>query len=68
MKQLLVRHALQFVGTVVFRVGIENMRSQRAMDKIGGVRSGTRPGVRGEANILFKITRASFAQASAAST
>jgi N-acetyltransferase len=68
MKQLLVKHALQFVETVVFRVGIKNRRSQRAMEKIGGIRSGTRPGVGGEQNILFKITRASFAQGSAAST
>jgi RimJ/RimL family protein N-acetyltransferase len=67
MKQLRVKHALGFVDTVVFRVGMQNMRSQRAMEKIGGVRSGTRPGVGGEQNILFKITRASFAQASAQS-
>ncbi|HXO88006.1 MAG TPA: GNAT family N-acetyltransferase [Candidatus Acidoferrales bacterium] len=68
MKQLLVKHALRFVDAVVFRVGMQNMRSQRAMEKIGGIRSGTRPDVRGEQNILFKITRASFAQAPAAST
>jgi N-acetyltransferase len=68
MKQLLVQHALQFVDTVVFRVGMQNIRSQRAMEKIGATRSGTRPGVGGEQNILFKITRTSFAQASAAST
>jgi len=63
MKQLLLLHALQFVDTVVFRVGTRNMRSQRAMETVGGIRSGTRPGVRGEENVLFKITRASFAAA-----
>jgi N-acetyltransferase len=68
MKQLLVQHALRFVDAVVFRVGMQNMRSQRAMEKIGGIRSGTRPDVRGEQNILFKITRASFAQGPAVST
>lgn len=68
MKQLLLTHALQFVDTVVFRVGMQNMRSQRAMEKIGGIRAGTRPGVGGEQNVLFKITRASFALAYAAST
>jgi RimJ/RimL family protein N-acetyltransferase len=67
MKQLLLRHALQFVDTVVFRVGMQNIRSQRAMEKIGGVRSGTRPGVRGEENVLFKITHPSFVQSSAGS-
>jgi N-acetyltransferase len=64
MKQLLLRHALQFVDTVVFRVGMQNLRSQHAMEKIGGIRAGTRPDVRGNDNVLFKITAASFAQAS----
>jgi RimJ/RimL family protein N-acetyltransferase len=62
MKQLLLRHAFQFVAAVVFRVGMQNMRSQRAMEKIGGVRSGTRPDDRGVENVLFKITAESFAR------
>src|ERR1700733_340267 len=68
MKRLLLRHALQFVETVVFLVGPNNMRSQRAMEKIGGIRSGARRNERGEQNVLFKITRSSFAAASASST
>ena len=67
MKRLLLRHALQFVETVVFLVGPNNMRSQRAMEKIGGIRSGTRRNERGEENVLFKIKRGSFAAASAGS-
>jgi RimJ/RimL family protein N-acetyltransferase len=63
MKRLLLRHALQFVHTVVFQVGSNNLRSQRAMEKIGGIRSGTHRNARGEQNVLFKITRASFARA-----
>jgi N-acetyltransferase len=39
MKRLMVGHALQFVGTVVFLVGPDNLRSQKAMEKIGGVLS-----------------------------
>jgi RimJ/RimL family protein N-acetyltransferase len=62
MKQLLLRHAFQFVATVVFRVGMQNMRSQRAMEKIGGVRSGTRLDDRGVENVLFKITAETFAR------
>ncbi len=65
MKRLLLRHALQFVETVVFRVGLTNYRSQRAMEKIGGIRSGTRSDHLGRENVLFKISRASFAAASA---
>src|SRR5258705_13865165 len=40
MKELMLRHAFRFVNTVVFLVGPQNMRSQRAMEKIGGVRHG----------------------------
>ena len=36
-KQLMLDHAFQFVDTVVFWVGEDNMRSRRAMEKIGGV-------------------------------
>ena len=36
MKQLMLRHAFQFVNSVIFLVGPQNLRSQRAMEKIGG--------------------------------
>jgi RimJ/RimL family protein N-acetyltransferase len=36
-KQLMLGHAFRFVDTVVFWVGDENIRSRRAMEKIGGV-------------------------------
>ncbi len=36
-KQLMLEHAFLFVDTVVFWVGETNMRSRRAMEKIGGV-------------------------------
>ncbi len=37
-KKLMLDHAFNFVDTVVFWVGETNWRSQRAMEKIGGVR------------------------------
>jgi len=37
-KRLMLDHAFTFVDTVVFWVGETNWRSQRAMEKIGGVR------------------------------
>ena len=40
MKRLLVDHALASVTRVLFYVGPTNIRSQRAMEKIGGVRTG----------------------------
>jgi RimJ/RimL family protein N-acetyltransferase len=61
MKRLMLRHAFQFVNRVVFLVGPQNFRSQRAMEKIGGVRAGTRINSHGLESVLFQITAASFA-------
>lgn len=64
MKRLMLRHAFRFVETVVFRVGLTNFRSQRAVEKIGGVRAGNVPYERGGEVALFKISRDAFARAS----
>ena len=62
MKELMLRHAFKYVDTVVFLVGPQNMRSQRAMEKIGGVRSGVmRREPTGRQNVVFVITRELFA-------
>jgi RimJ/RimL family protein N-acetyltransferase len=37
MKRLMLDHAFRFVETVVFRIGTANLRSRRAVEKIGGV-------------------------------
>ena len=60
MKQLMLRHAFQFVERVVFLVGPQNLRSQRAMEKIGGVRAGTRLDATGRESVVFVITAASM--------
>ncbi len=36
MKRMMLAHALRFVERVVFRVGEHNLRSRRAVEKIGG--------------------------------
>ena len=41
MKRLLLDHAFKFVQSVVFFVGENNVRSQRAMEKIGAIKLGT---------------------------
>jgi RimJ/RimL family protein N-acetyltransferase len=41
MKRLLLNHAFKFVESVVFFVGKENVRSQRAMEKVGAIKVGT---------------------------
>ncbi len=40
MKQLMLAHAFEFVENVVFFVGENNMRSRRATEKIGAIKSG----------------------------
>lgn len=63
LKELMLRHAFRFVERVVFVVGTENWRSQRAMEKIGGVRAGMRPDGAGRPSVLFAITREQFTAA-----
>ena len=41
MKQLMLAHAFQFVENVVFYVGENNIRSQKATEKIGAIKNGT---------------------------
>lgn len=56
MKRLMLRHAFRFVKSVIFLVGPQNLRSQRAMEKIGGVRVGSRPDAGGRASFVYQIT------------
>jgi N-acetyltransferase len=37
MKRLMLEHAFRFIDVVLFRVGATNLRSRKAMEKIGGV-------------------------------
>jgi len=60
MKQLMLRHALRFVNNVVFLVGPQNLRSQRAMEKIGGVRVGSRRDGGGRDSFVYQITASTF--------
>ena len=62
MKLLMLRHAFRFVTTAVFLVGPQNMRSQRAMEKIGGTRAGVRLDANARESVVFQITRDNFEQ------
>ena len=57
MKHLMLQHAFQFVDSVVFLVGPHNYRSQRAMEKIGGIRIGSRRDATGTESVVFQINR-----------
>lgn len=59
-KRLMLDHAFRFVDTVVFWVGDTNLRSQKAVEKIGGVRRG---GIRhrnlggGKPEVVYEIRK-----------
>jgi RimJ/RimL family protein N-acetyltransferase len=56
MKQLMLRHAFRFVKRVVFLIGQQNVRSQKAIEKLGGVRVGSRPDTAGRDSYVYEIT------------
>jgi len=60
MKELMLRHALRFVRSVVFLIGPQNLRSQRAVEKLGAVRVDPRRNASGEEVVVYQITAATF--------
>ena len=57
MKTLMLDHAFRFVHRVVFLVGPANLRSRRAVEKIGGVLAGERANAAGRASVVYEIRR-----------
>jgi N-acetyltransferase len=54
LKQLMLDHAFQSFENVVFLVDEHNVRSRRAIEKLGAIENGTRRGM-----VLYEITRRS---------
>lgn len=57
MKRLMLQHAFSFVDRVIFLIGPRNFRSQRAVEKIGGVLAGTRQDGSGRESVVYQIAR-----------
>ncbi|MGE5106198.1 MAG: GNAT family N-acetyltransferase [Sphingobacteriales bacterium] len=61
MKNLMLDHSFQFVDKVIFHVGENNMRSRKAMEKLGGKLVGTAPlayyGEIQNINCIYEIDR-----------
>lgn len=57
MKRLMLAHAFRFVGRVIFVIGAQNIRSQRAVERIGASRSGTRTEPDGRASVVYEIVQ-----------
>jgi RimJ/RimL family protein N-acetyltransferase len=58
MKRLMLRHAFRFVNSVVFLIGPQNFRSQRAIEKLGGIRVGVLPDGTGRDAFVYQIQAA----------
>jgi len=62
MKRLMLEHAFRWVHRVIFVIGPDNRRSQRAVEKIGGVYAGTTKDARGRERVVYEITPARYAR------
>jgi RimJ/RimL family protein N-acetyltransferase len=59
MKRLMLRHAFELVD-VIFVIGPENRRSQRAIEKLGASRVGERPDPGGRIDLIYRMTVSVF--------
>jgi N-acetyltransferase len=57
-KRLMLTHAFRSVETVVFVIGAENLRSRRAVEKLGATEAGTR-----RDSVLYVLTEAAYGRA-----
>jgi RimJ/RimL family protein N-acetyltransferase len=60
LKRLMLEHAFRFVDEVVFLVGPQNVRSQRALEKLGARRIADRRNDVGRPSVAFAIGRPEF--------
>jgi len=63
MKRLMLEHAFRSVTRVIFVIGPENRRSQRAVEKLGGVRAGTTTDEHDRERVVYELTPARYARA-----
>ena len=54
--RLMLEHAFRFVENVIFVIGTQNLRSQRAVEKLGAVRVGSRTDAGGRESFVYQIT------------
>jgi N-acetyltransferase len=56
MKRLMLEHAFTSVDNVLFVIGIQNVRSQKAVEKLGAVRIGTTVDGGGADCFIYRLT------------
>lgn len=60
MKRLMLDHAFRFVDRAIFLIGAKNLRSQRAIQQVGGVRVGERLDHYGRESFIYEITAEAY--------
>ena len=63
MKRLMLEHAFRAVDTVLFLVGPANIRSQRAVERLGAVRAGIRSDPHGRESVVYELTPEAYGTA-----
>ena len=59
LKQLMLEHAFKFVDNVLFFVGPENIRSRKAVEKLGATLIGTRSRF-GNESVVYRLAKSDF--------
>ena len=60
MKDLMLLHAFRFVDRVIFIAGLQNLRSQKALEKIGARPAGQRKDTTGRESFIYEIRSPDF--------
>ena len=55
-KRLMLTHAFRYVDAVLFTIGAQNIRSQRAIEKVGGSHLKSRVDEQGREHLVYQIT------------
>jgi N-acetyltransferase len=55
LKRLMLMHAFKFVENVIFLVNSNNLRSQKALEKIGGLRVSSKTDPAGRESFIYRI-------------
>lgn len=60
LKRLMLTHAFRFVDSVIFIIGAKNIRSQKAVAKLGATLTDETAEGRGENRVVFRLTKIAF--------
>lgn len=65
LKTLMIDHAFRFVDKIIFHVGINNIRSQKAVEKLGAIKTGEEDviyhgDISGNRNFVYALNKADW--------